>query len=39
MIEATLTLESHVTDRWTKNPVNKVYFDNLGCMSLLSNGV
>ncbi len=24
-----LTLESYVTDRWTKNPVNIVYFDNL----------
>ena len=24
-----LTLESYVTDRWTKNPVNTVYFDNL----------
>ena len=24
-----LTLESYVTDRWTKNPVNVVYFDNL----------
>jgi hypothetical protein len=23
------TLESYVTDRWTKNPVNIVYFDNL----------
>lgn len=24
-----LTLESYVTDRWTKNPVNIVYFDNV----------
>jgi hypothetical protein len=24
-----LTLESYVTDRWTQNPVNIVYFDNL----------
>jgi hypothetical protein len=24
-----LTLESYVTDRWTKNPTNVVYFDNL----------
>ena len=24
-----LTLESYVTDRWTKNPINIVYFDNL----------
>ena len=24
-----LTLESYVTDRWTKHPVNIVYFDNL----------
>lgn len=24
-----LTLESYVTDRWTKNPVNVVYFDNV----------
>ena len=24
-----LTLESYVTDRWTKNPINVVYFDNL----------
>lgn len=24
-----LTLESYITDRWTKNPVNVVYFDNL----------
>jgi hypothetical protein len=24
-----LTLESYVTDRWTKNPTNTVYFDNL----------
>lgn len=24
-----LTLESYVTTRWTKNPVNVVYFDNL----------
>jgi len=24
-----LTLESYVTDRWTKNPVNIVYFDDL----------
>ncbi|MBP7949537.1 MAG: hypothetical protein KA004_07760 [Verrucomicrobiales bacterium] len=24
-----LTLESYVTDRWTKNPVNTVYYDNL----------
>ena len=24
-----LTLESYVTDRWTKNPVNIVSFDNL----------
>ena len=24
-----LTLESYVTDRWTKNPVNTVFFDNL----------
>ena len=24
-----LTLESYVTDSWTKNPVNIVYFDNL----------
>jgi hypothetical protein len=24
-----LTLESYVTDRWTKNPTNIVYFDNL----------
>jgi hypothetical protein len=24
-----LTLESYITDRWTKNPVNTVYFDNL----------
>jgi hypothetical protein len=24
-----LTLESYVTDRWTRNPVNVVYFDNL----------
>ena len=24
-----LTLESYVTDRWTRNPVNTVYFDNL----------
>jgi len=24
-----LTLESYITDRWTKHPVNVVYFDNL----------
>jgi hypothetical protein len=24
-----LTLESYVTDRWTKNPTNVVYFDNV----------
>jgi hypothetical protein len=24
-----LTLESYFTDRWTKNPVNVVYFDNV----------
>ncbi len=24
-----LTMESYVTDRWTKNPTNIVYFDNL----------
>jgi hypothetical protein len=24
-----LTLESYVTDSWTKNPTNTVYFDNL----------
>ncbi len=24
-----LTLESYITDRWTKQPVNVVYFDNL----------
>ncbi len=24
-----LTLESYVTDRWTKNPTNTVYFDNI----------
>ncbi len=24
-----LTLESYITDRWTKNPTNTVYFDNL----------
>jgi hypothetical protein len=24
-----LTLESYVTDRWTRNPTNVVYFDNL----------
>jgi hypothetical protein len=24
-----LTLESYITDRWTKNPTNIVYFDNL----------
>jgi hypothetical protein len=24
-----LTLESYVTERWTKNPTNTVYFDNL----------
>ncbi len=24
-----LTLESYITDRWTKNPVNVVFFDNL----------
>lgn len=24
-----LTLESYVTDRWTKNPLNVVYFDNV----------
>jgi hypothetical protein len=24
-----LTLESYVTDRWTRNPTNTVYFDNL----------
>lgn len=24
-----LTLEAYVTDRWTKNPINKVNFDNL----------
>jgi hypothetical protein len=24
-----LTLESYVTDRWTKNEVNIVYFDNV----------
>ncbi len=24
-----LTLESYVTDRWTENPLNVVYFDNL----------
>ena len=24
-----LTLEAYVTDRWTKNPVNAVYFDNV----------
>ena len=24
-----LTLESYVTDRWTRNPINTVYFDNL----------
>jgi len=24
-----LTLESYVTDRWTKNPTNIVYFDNV----------
>jgi hypothetical protein len=24
-----LTLESYVTDRWTKNPTNVVYFDNM----------
>jgi len=24
-----LTLESYVTDRWTTNPINIVYFDNL----------
>jgi len=24
-----LTLESYVTDRWTKNPTNTVSFDNL----------
>lgn len=24
-----LTLESYVTDNWTKNPVNTVYFDNV----------
>lgn len=24
-----LTLESYVTDRWTRNPVNTVFFDNL----------
>jgi hypothetical protein len=24
-----LQLESYVTDRWTKNPVNRVWFDNV----------
>ena len=24
-----LTLESYVTDRWTKNKINIVYFDNV----------
>jgi hypothetical protein len=24
-----LTLEAYVTDRWTKNPINTVYFDNV----------
>lgn len=24
-----LTLEAYITDRWTKNPVNVVYFDNV----------
>jgi len=24
-----LTLESYVTDQWTKNPTNIVYFDNV----------
>ena len=24
-----LTVESYVTDRWTKNPVNVCYFDNV----------
>ncbi len=24
-----LTLESYVTDSWTKNPTNTVYFDNV----------
>jgi hypothetical protein len=24
-----LTLESYITDRWTKNPINVVYFDNV----------
>jgi len=24
-----LTLEAYITDRWTKNPTNMVYFDNL----------
>jgi hypothetical protein len=24
-----LTLESYITDRWTKNPVNVVFFDNV----------
>jgi hypothetical protein len=24
-----LTLESYITDRWTKNPVNVVCFDNV----------
>ena len=24
-----LTVESYITDRWTKNPVNVVFFDNV----------
>lgn len=24
-----LTVESYITDRWTKNPTNTVYFDNI----------
>jgi len=24
-----LTLESYITDRWTKNPVNVVFFDDV----------
>ena len=24
-----LTLESYITDRWTKNPMNVVFFDNV----------
>jgi hypothetical protein len=24
-----LTMEAYITDRWTKNPVNVVFFDNV----------